>query len=278
MTQLDPTQWPDDGLPTDSLRPVFDELGQPRPGDAELLSRLVEGALATSASPAASPAAKSAGGLKLILGGAGVGAVLLALGLAAQPAESTARAESPTPVRAAEPTRPPAPPAPLPPAPEAYSPAPPPVQTSAPPPELAPVATPTPASEPSAKQGPSAAQLLEQANAARRRGESERALNTYANLIQRFPRSREAQTALVARGRLQLDLLAAPAAAAADFARYLERHPSGALAREAALGRAKAWRAAGDRNAECEALRYVVEHYPGTVHAATAATRLEALD
>lgn len=264
----------------DSLQPVFEALAQPRPGDAELLAGYVDGALAAEAvcAPGSDAVARSRRWLRIVGGAGALGLAVVALGplsggggegpegpevaaSARVEPEAFESEELRAPDEAEEPD-----------APELE-----PVEVSAPVEvALTPEASaPAKAEEP---EEPSAAQLLERANAARRRGDSERALKLYASLLSRHAGSREAQTALVARGRLRLDRLGAPESAVADFERYLRDHPRGPLAREAAVGRARAWRAAGRDAAERDAWAYVLERYPESIHAATAQQRLAVLE
>jgi hypothetical protein len=119
---------------------------------------------------------------------------------------------------------------------------------------------------------PSAAALLAEANAHRRRGATQQAIASYRDLVARFPGSREEITSRVMFGNLLLD--SDPALALARFDGYLAAATSGALAEEARLGRAVALdRLARDADAR-EAWRDLLRQFPASVHSARARARL----
>lgn len=113
----------------------------------------------------------------------------------------------------------------------------------------------------------SASELLERANAARRRAEFVRADEIYAELEREHPGSREANVGRVSHGRLLLDQLGRPDAAAVAFATYLAENPAGNLAAEARVGRARALDAAGRRDEAREAWRDLLRAHPNSIHA-----------
>lgn len=121
-----------------------------------------------------------------------------------------------------------------------------------------------------------AAQLLEQANAARKEGRAARALTLYGQLSKAFPRSREAQTARVSAGRLYLER-GKPKAALSQFRKYLSAAPRGSLAEEAAAGRATALGRLGQTAAERDAWTELLDKHPGSVHSARAKKRISEL-
>lgn len=123
----------------------------------------------------------------------------------------------------------------------------------------------------------SAAQLLEQANQARRASEARRALALYDRLFRQYPRSREATTARVSAGRLYLDQ-GKGRAALKQFRKYLSAEPRGSLAEEAAAGQALALGKLGDTAAELNAWQTLLDKHPGSVHATRAKRRIAELD
>jgi len=119
--------------------------------------------------------------------------------------------------------------------------------------------------------------LLGQASALRAAGDWQAAAGRYEELIRGFPEGAMAGVARVNLGTLKLDALGAPAAALAIFDEYLRREPRGVLAQEAAYGRVRALRRLGRRAEERTALERFLEDYPGSVEAAAARVRLEAM-
>lgn len=113
----------------------------------------------------------------------------------------------------------------------------------------------------------SASELLERANAARRRAEFARADEIYAELEREHPGSREANVGRVSHGRLLLDQLGRPDAAAVAFATYLAENPTGNLAAEARVGRARALDAAGRPDEAREAWLDLLRAHPNSIHA-----------
>ena len=149
--------------------------------------------------------------------------------------------------------------------------------------ELLPEPTPTP-EEPAARPrmerpapapGESAPDLLAEANRLRRSGSYAQAEATYRRVVALNPRGREAHVARVAAAGLRLERLNDPGGAARlyrDAARG-----SGGLAAEATFGLARASRALGDRSAEIQSLRAVVERFPRSPYVRPATDRLRSL-
>lgn len=136
-------------------------------------------------------------------------------------------------------------------------------------------ATPEPEAERPATPRASAEDLYARANAARRGGESRRALRLYGELTRQHPRSRQAHAAQVAAGNLALHQLSQPAVALRHYDRYLRT--GGPLSLEAGVGRALALQRLGRRAAERRAWQEVLDRHPSSVHAERARRRLEAL-
>jgi TolA-binding protein len=123
--------------------------------------------------------------------------------------------------------------------------------------------------------GESADELFERARAAMMKGEQQRAVSSFLELQQRFAGSSQAQVSRVLLGRLFLEELNQPSAALLQFEGYLER--PGENRPEALLGRARALRALGRTQEEVEALRALVDGYPGSLYVAPAQKRLRAI-
>lgn len=117
--------------------------------------------------------------------------------------------------------------------------------------------------------------LLAEANRLRRAGSYGEAEATYRRIVQLSPRSREAHVARVAAAGLRLDRLNDPQGAARMY-REASRG-SGGLAAEATFGLARASRALGDRAAETQALRSIVERFPRSPYVRPATDRLRSL-
>lgn len=266
---------------------VFDELGAAQAEDAARISAWVEHATATAGAAGTATTVAASTGKAWLVGGViaatlGAGAV----GLWAQPGPRDGETDrlATAPSIEAPPIRT-----------EATSPDPiaPVIE-----PLLAPVIAPTVEPEPTPTPEPAvtarraaargredrpataparaAADLLREANAARRDGDKPGALALYRRIGRDFPGSREDSVAAVAIGRLELDL-GQPARALAAFDAYLRGHATGNLAEEAAFGRASALRALGRTDAEREALREFVARYPDSVQHGRARARLDAL-
>jgi hypothetical protein len=123
-----------------------------------------------------------------------------------------------------------------------------------------------------------AAALFNQAEAAASAGRIAGASGLYGELGRRFPGTREEIVARALHGQLLLDGLANPARALALFEGYLAAEPTGTLAEEARLGRARALERLGRSSQERSAWLELLRAHPRSVHAAAARARLAALD
>ena len=112
-------------------------------------------------------------------------------------------------------------------------------------------------------------ELFAEANRARRRGQTARAMELYQALVARYPASVEAQQAELTRAELSLTS-GDPALALERFRRYHDA----ALASEALWGEARALRQLGRRGEERQALEKLIERYPGSTYAEAARKRL----
>lgn len=129
--------------------------------------------------------------------------------------------------------------------------------------------------EPPAKSADDAAALFGAANDKRRSGNLSGALVAYADIITRFPMSREASTARVLRGRILLEQHDARRALA-EFDTYLASG-RGELREEALVGRARSFGMVGQADAERTAWDTLLTSYPRSASAEHARLRLEAL-
>ncbi|WP_437969467.1 tetratricopeptide repeat protein [Sorangium sp. So ce260] len=164
----------------------------------------------------------------------------------------------------------------------------PPAPSSAPAPSAAAqpeLATPAPrprdaARGPSAAAPPSSAstaeQLFRDANDARRAGSSRRAIELYRSLQKSFATSPEATLSLVSLGSLLLNT-GSPAAALAQFDRYLGVAGARPLAVEALYGRGRALRALGRSADEAQSWRRLLREHPGSPYVEHARRRLAEL-
>ncbi len=103
------------------------------------------------------------------------------------------------------------------------------------------------------------------------------AAKIYSELIRAYPRSVEARTSLISLGVIQLDHLGQPGKALGSFGQYLFSSRSGALAQEAAWGRARALAKLSRKQAEKEAIEEFLDDYPGAIQAPMATKRLREL-
>jgi TolA-binding protein len=222
----------------------------PRPGDADLLARLIDGAVVAPPPPA--PAIAK---VPFILGGAGAAIVAAAMALWPAPAISSA-----PPV--------------VPPAVTAVTQAPAPVVDDIPSVSVESLPA-TPSSAPTVIREPGATELFARANDARRRSQDTAAIADYQALQRRFPNSPEARASLVALGRLLLDQRHDDQGALEQFDRYLQT--GGALEEEALIGRALALEHLGRRSEEERAWHAVLDRYPDSIYAGEARSRLASL-
>jgi hypothetical protein len=140
---------------------------------------------------------------------------------------------------------------------------------AAPEPVAAPAAAPPPA--PPAE---TPATLFDSEAEARRRGDSTRVLRIHAQLVARFPQSREAQVSRMMVARMLLDRGDADGALAA-FDAYL-RAGSGGLREDALAGRATALDRLGRMEEGRQAWAALLDQYPSSAYAAHARARVEA--
>ena len=104
------------------------------------------------------------------------------------------------------------------------------------------------------------------------------AASAYEAVIADQPSSQEAAAALVALGEIRLKDLSQPEQALRSFEAYLERHPQGPLATEAAFGRLGALRELGRLTAEKAALREFLVRFPRSIQASLVSKRLTELE
>ncbi|MBN2525888.1 MAG: FecR domain-containing protein [Deltaproteobacteria bacterium] len=102
------------------------------------------------------------------------------------------------------------------------------------------------------------------------------AADAYGELISRYPLSNEGQTALIALGDLQLNLLHQPENALRNYETYLAPGRS-TLALEATYGKARSLRALGRTEEEKKVLRQLINQYSDSPQANTARARLAQL-
>ncbi|MEM1033409.1 MAG: tetratricopeptide repeat protein [Myxococcota bacterium] len=122
---------------------------------------------------------------------------------------------------------------------------------------------------------PSAAALFRAAQQARNRGDLGRARNLYETLLQRHPRSREAEVARVSLAAVLRDLGASDADALSQYDRYLDDRPAGTLAEEALVGRARSLERLGRRAEAKRTWGELLRRYPRSLHAAEARAKLQ---
>jgi hypothetical protein len=142
-----------------------------------------------------------------------------------------------------------------------------------------PPAAPHAAREPEtrAASAPTAADLLAQANEARRGGDAPRAVLLYRELQRRFPGTREEALSRVTFGRMLLDRLNQPDQALAEFDRYLAASGDSTLHEEALVGRALTLMRLGRPSEERTAWRALLASHPNSIHAERARRRLAEL-
>jgi hypothetical protein len=118
--------------------------------------------------------------------------------------------------------------------------------------------------------------MFREANRRRRAGDDAGALLLYGQLKREFPGSREAITAQIIVG--QLELGSGPIAEALfEFESYLQVSPSGTLAEEARVGRALALERLSRPDEERRAWLDLVRRHPSSIHVERAQARLRQL-
>ncbi|XYI00345.1 tetratricopeptide repeat protein [Sorangium sp. So ce1128] len=127
-----------------------------------------------------------------------------------------------------------------------------------------------------ASSAPTAEQLFREANDARRAGSTQRAIELYRALQKGFARSPEATLSLVSLGSLLLNS-GSPAAALAQFDRYLGIAGARPLAVEALYGRGRALRALGRSADEAQSWRRLLREHPSSPYVEHARRRLAEL-
>ncbi|MEQ9325209.1 MAG: zf-HC2 domain-containing protein [Polyangiaceae bacterium] len=130
-----------------------------------------------------------------------------------------------------------------------------------------------PTARPAEPSPETASSLFAAANAARRAGRREEALQRYGELQTRFPESREARTSRAIVAELVAD--DDPAAAVSAYDDYLGE--GGRLGEEALVGRAEALGKAGRHAEEAAGWRELLARYPASIHATRARARLAAI-
>jgi ferric-dicitrate binding protein FerR (iron transport regulator) len=122
-----------------------------------------------------------------------------------------------------------------------------------------------------------AADLLARAQSFRVARDWKSAVAAYQELAKQFPKSAEARSSLVSIGDIQLAHLGQPGRALKSFDSYLARTRKGAVAQEAAFGRAQALRALGRTSEEIRALETFLAEFPSAIQAPRAKKRLDEL-
>jgi DNA-directed RNA polymerase specialized sigma24 family protein/TolA-binding protein len=131
--------------------------------------------------------------------------------------------------------------------------------------------------EPAVSLGDTAPTLFTRANAARRVGDFEAAVEAYEELARRYPGSREEVLSRATFGTLALNVLGAPQRALGLFDAYLATAPDGTLAEEALVGRAEALDDLGRDAEERAAWEELLARFPDSSHGDRARARLEVL-
>jgi tetratricopeptide (TPR) repeat protein len=121
-----------------------------------------------------------------------------------------------------------------------------------------------------------AAELFRRAGAARRSGALADAVALYGDLHARFPAAEETRLSQVSLGKLLL-AMGRPQEAEPHFATYLAGG-AGALAAEAAFGRAQSFERMGRLREEREVWLKLLRDHPDSVYAGAARKRIAALE
>lgn len=127
-----------------------------------------------------------------------------------------------------------------------------------------------------AKRRPTAAALLDEAEALQDARQWPEAAEALERLMKTYPKARAALISRITLGNLQLDRLGNPAAALKSFDKYLaSKDPM--LRKEALLGKASALEKLGRREEEIETLEHLVAEYPTGMQTRRAEQRLSRL-
>jgi TolA-binding protein len=136
-------------------------------------------------------------------------------------------------------------------------------------------ATSPPGGSAAAERSPAAA-LLAQADAARQADQSQLAVGLYQAVNRQFPNSPEARIAMLAVGDLLLGL-GNPADALTAFDAYLVQVPGGPLTEQALIGRGRSLEKLKHMPGERQVWEALLQRFPGSSYAPTAAKRLDEL-
>jgi TolA-binding protein len=134
-----------------------------------------------------------------------------------------------------------------------------------------------PSTRPRGETRSSAAELLVVAQERRMAQDWPGAARSYREIIEAFPQSREAASASVSLGGIELRQLGQPARALGSFQRYLKAHPRDGLAPEALFGKAQALRALRREVEERAALAAFLRKFPSAVQVPRVRARLDAI-
>ncbi|MGE5783656.1 MAG: tetratricopeptide repeat protein [Myxococcales bacterium] len=131
--------------------------------------------------------------------------------------------------------------------------------------------------DPLARPSLTAPQLLQQANSARRSGDSAGAVRLFQKLQQTFPSSREAKLSMVGFGSLLLEQ-GQSAAALAQFNRYLASSSGQNLTAEALYGKGRALSQLGKSSEERATWAQLIHRFPSSPYVSYARKRLGTAD
>ena len=138
---------------------------------------------------------------------------------------------------------------------------------------------PLPPSSRSGRQSPRPAlkALLDEAAECRIKKDWRSAARAYEQVVATYPHRKEAATAMVSLGQIQLKHLGRPKEARRNFERYQKTQPSGPLSEQALYGIALADRATGNLRGEKQALERFVARHPSSPLIGSARQRLAEL-
>ncbi len=104
------------------------------------------------------------------------------------------------------------------------------------------------------------------------------AAQKYNDILRYYPKSPEAQSALISLAKIELRRLGHPQKALSKFNAYQTRNPKGPLAEEALLGIAEAHRLLGNKEAETVALQEFIKRFPASASVSKTKHRLRELN